>query len=59
MFFYMGKFKSSFVVKIDCVFLFSASQTPFQFNFLTDAWTMATKPSVVRGFKLTYFQTTC
>jgi hypothetical protein len=34
--------------------------TPFQLNFLTDAWTMATiATTVFRGFKLTYFETTC
>jgi hypothetical protein len=38
----------------------AASQTPFTFNFLTDAWTMATiATTVFRGFKLTYFETTC
>jgi hypothetical protein len=34
-------------------------QTPFMLSFLTDSWTMATAKSATKGFKLTYWQTTC
>ena len=36
-----------------------AMVTPFTFNFLTDAWTMAVATTIFKGFKLTYFETTC
>jgi hypothetical protein len=34
-------------------------QTPFEFNFFTDGYTMSTAKSVFKGFKLVYYQTTC
>jgi len=36
------------------------TQQPFNIQFLTDAYTMATDPAAsIRGFKLIYFETTC
>ena len=39
-------------------YIFSATQTPFQLNFLTDQWTTSTQTGVA-GFKLTYFEVNC
>jgi hypothetical protein len=38
-------------------FCFSAAQTPFTLDFLTDAYSMVA--AKMRGFKLVYWQTTC
>lgn len=37
---------------------FSASLTPFQISFLTNQWTVKDQKGI-KGFKLTYYETTC
>jgi hypothetical protein len=47
-------------IELDTILIsFSASQTPFELNFLTDAWTFSEAKSAFKGFKLTFFETAC
>jgi hypothetical protein len=39
--------------------LFSASQQPFRLDFLSDAFTVYDAATMMKGFKLVYWQTTC